>query len=162
MKCNEYYPEKLWIWWLSQCLPPLTENLSKMFADVYLSFYILSDVVVCLTRWWKCRVPNKEAMEFWVPFVFTENSEVAYTFIKLTKPILSTIFFPYSIKYLLMSKFSGLICVLNWLECKFIRGKNLEFKNINEKLWFIYKKSWWTSIVTVYVKPLWRITLLCL
>lgn len=69
--------------------PVLTEFCLFRCLPVFL-YYILSDVAVCLTRWWKCCVPNKEAGVFWVPTVFTDNSEPANSqfLIKLTKPTL--------------------------------------------------------------------------
>lgn len=142
--------------------PVLTEFCLFRCLPVFL-YYILSDVAVCLTRWWKCCVPNKEAGVFWVPTVFTDNSEPANSqfLIKLTKPTLkapcsshiqsSTLFF--------VSKFQ--VPSVSWAGLNVNLsggGKNLDLKR--KWLWFIYKKSWWTSIV--YVLSLWRITLLCL
>lgn len=142
--------------------PVLTEFCLFRCLPVFL-YYILSDVAVCLTRWWKCCVPNKEAGVFWVPTVFTDNSEPANSqfLIKLTKPTLkapcsshiqsSTLFF--------VSKFQ--VPSVSWAGLNVNLsggGENLDLKR--KWLWFIYKKSWWTSIV--YVLSLWRITLLCL
>lgn len=52
-----------------------------VFADVYLSFYILSDVVVCLNtlvKMFVCRT-KKRCLGIWVPFVSAEKSEQAYS-----------------------------------------------------------------------------------
>lgn len=98
---------------------------SFVFADVYLSFYIISSLMsLCVLHAGEnvaCRTKKRWCSGFrtsWQP-----------VFLKLTKPTLSAIFFPSSVKNLFVSKLSGLICVLSWLECKFIRG-NIWIKKI--------------------------------
>ena len=120
---------------------------SFVFADVYLSFYNISDVVVCLTCRWICCVPNREVVE---------NSK-QQALIKLTnKPILSTICFPIS-KPISPCVYTFRLNLSPELdECKCT--KTFGFSKI--KVW-IYKQN---ELVNWFYSDfvLWRLTFLCL
>lgn len=105
MQCNEYYREIMALKIISM-FPRFDRDAGgvlsfKMFTCLFI-LYPLRCLRCCLTRWWKCNVTNKEAVLFWAPTVFTDNSEAANSQFLSSKPSLPSwaMFFSCSIKYL--------------------------------------------------------------